>query len=68
MLVSEMKSAIQIAESDLRRTDQMARDMADLLVGRLRQVNKDGWFGNQTLADLKRELRSYNSRTSKWKD
>lgn len=58
----EMRAAVYEAEIQLRAVDRMTCDLARLIKGRLRQANS--W----DLADLKRELRSFNMVTGRWKD
>lgn len=61
----ETRRAVAEAKSTLEATDQAAKDMADLLSGRLRMVSKK-FGGRETLRKLKRELQGFNSRTGKW--
>lgn len=58
----DMKNAMEEARIVQRRADSVASTMAELLVGRLRNVN--AW----TLRKLKRELRDYNPHTQKWRN
>ena len=67
-LFSEIKSIVNQAESIQRAVDRNASDMAQLLVGRLRQVNKSGlWRDHLILKKMKRELKDFNSHTGEWK-
>lgn len=57
----DMRDAIKDAEITLRAADNVAYDLARMLVGRLRKC------GRYHLASLKRELHEFDSRTGKWK-
>ena len=54
-------AAFADAENTLAKADEIANQMARILVRRLRRV--DGYL----LENLKRELRSYNMQTGEWK-
>lgn len=56
-----MRAAVREAQDTLRAADEMARDMARLLRGRLRNVPPG------LLRDLKRELTAFNAHTGDWK-
>lgn len=58
----QVRSAVWRAKETLQAVDCAAGSMADLLVGRLRHVDR------RTLAKLKRELRDFNIQTKKWAD
>lgn len=58
----EVDAAISEARRTLNAADNHAQSMAKLLKGRLRHVSC------RTLADLKKELRDFNSHTGKWKE
>ena len=62
MSLYSMKEDIREAENALRDADNIVKEIAPLLVGRLRHAN-----GAQ-LAALKKELRDFDLRTWKWKD
>ena len=57
----EMKQAMNESEARMRAADQAATDMARMLVGRCRKVNRSDY-----LIKLKRELRDLDMRTGKW--
>lgn len=63
----EMKEAIKSAELTLRMADMATTDMADLLVGRLRKVQKT-YRGVETLKALKKELKQFDSKRGVWKN
>jgi hypothetical protein len=56
-----MRQAVRQAESTLTAADSVATDLAWLLRGRLRRVNRA-----DHLRALKRELRDFNMRTGRW--
>ena len=58
MKFEDFAQAKEDAEHTMRLADRMANDIAKLLRGRLRKVND-----YHVLADLKRELKDYNSHT-----
>ena len=62
----EMKAAVQEAEHTFRAADSISKDMAELLIGRLRKVS-NSYVGNDALCKLKRELRDFNMTTGEWK-
>lgn len=62
MTNSDFWQAIRDAESTFRNADITASKMADLILGRLRKVDAG------TLAKFKRELKSFNAATRKWKE
>lgn len=57
----QMRSALAEARAQLVAADSVADRLADMLVGRLRKVDRDH------LRQLKRELAHFNARTGKWK-
>jgi hypothetical protein len=63
MKFTEMQQALNEAEAELGRADMLATDLAKMLVGRLRKVNRYG-----LLESLKAELKNYNARTGRWND
>lgn len=62
MQLSEMKKALLEAEMTLKRADNTAHQLADMLSGRLRTVNS-----SYLLRKLKKELSSFNAKTGEWK-
>lgn len=62
----EVNKAVQEAERLERAVNENARDMAALLVGRLRGVSRNSYPGVKTLCALKRELRDFNMTTGRW--
>lgn len=58
----DIHDAVDEAARTMRKAEIMARRTAPILVGRLRNCEK------QDLAKLKRELRKFNGHTLKWKD
>lgn len=56
----EMRAGMAQAREQLHAADTFANQMAGILKGRLRHVDR------YTLRDLKRELAHYNARTGKW--
>jgi hypothetical protein len=56
----ETRRAVSEAKAILRAVDNVSRDMAHLLVGRLRQCSA------YDLAKLKKELANFNAHTSNW--
>lgn len=67
MNYTAFKLAVEDAKTTMYRADQMAKNVAPLMVGRLRFVSKDDmWSSHQTLKALKKELSQYNARTGKW--
>lgn len=70
-----MRDAVKEAETTIRAADQMAVDIAFMLVGRLRAVNNDKYHPRhgdysrtQVLKALKRELKDFDASTGKWRD
>ncbi len=61
MTVYEMRRALNEARIIQRDADDLASNMAKMVVGRLRHIDK--W----TLCELKRELRGFNMHTREWK-
>lgn len=59
----EMRAAVAEAKTVLAAADGIAGTMAHLLKGRLRNVANE-----QTLVELKRELKSFNANTKKWEE
>ena len=57
----DVRVAVQDARAKLRAADSVAYSMAELLRGRLRQVDS-----KYLLRALKSELRQYNANTGKW--
>lgn len=66
MKLSEMKQAIDEANSELRRADMVVADMLRMCAGRLRTIH--GWSDARILVGLKRELRAFNATTRRWDD
>lgn len=60
MTYQEMNEAIREAELTVRRAETYLNQMARFLYGRLRKVNPD------TLRNLKKELKKFNSQTGEW--
>jgi len=58
----EMKRAINDAEQTLRDADKVARSIAPLLIGRLKNCSCDD------LKKLKKELKYFNMHTYTWKE
>ncbi|MBV1952735.1 MAG: hypothetical protein KUG64_11150 [Cycloclasticus sp.] len=69
MDVYQMKVAIDEAKKVQSNADQMAKEMAKMLVGRLRKIAGPTsiWWDHDILAKLKKELSEYNVRTKQWK-
>jgi len=64
----EMSEAVNNARRTQFAFEAHITDLAKLLVGNLRVVNKDGlWSADQVLIDLKRELTQFNANTRTWK-
>jgi hypothetical protein len=57
----EMRAAYQEAETTIRAADSMVEDMAKMIVGKLKTINRA-----YILKRLKRELRSFNINTGRW--
>lgn len=64
--LTEMKCAIAEAESTIRIANSLTKEMASLIVGRLRNINT-GYWDIQVLVDLKKELTDFNAITRTWK-
>lgn len=60
----DFRVAFQEAENTMRQCDNIANDMAKIIVGRLRKSNVRG----SVLASLKRELKKFNIHTQEWMD
>jgi len=60
-IFDDMRAAEVHARMTMQAADKVANDMAAMLKGRLRHVHS--W----NLAELKKELRDFNSRTREWK-
>jgi len=58
---TEMRDAVEDANTTLRAADRCANDLAYLLRGRLRHVS------GTNLEALKRELKNFNMHTYLWK-
>ncbi len=67
MLIRDMHEAITEAEITLKKADNVAELLAALLCDRLRRASQT-YMGSIYVSRLKRELRSYNIKTRKWKD
>ena len=52
---------MKITKRTLNNADEMTKDLAYLMVGRLRKVS------TYTLAKLKKELEQFNAKTKEWK-
>lgn len=63
----EARAAMRDAQSTMKAADEVAGDIASILIGRLRCVNKSGYGGTSTLRSLKRELRDFDMTTGRWK-
>ena len=64
----DMKEGLNDAAETMSVADRIATRLAQLLVGRLRQVNRlPRWNGDGPLDLLKKELRDYDSCKRKWK-
>jgi hypothetical protein len=57
----DMNKAMGDAKAAFKRADNVANEMARLMVGRLRKCNPS------TLRRLKRELRDFNMTTGEWR-
>lgn len=57
----EMRAAIAEARQTMCAADSQANAMADILIGRLRNVSP------YALARLKKELQEFNAHTGRWK-
>lgn len=55
-----MRAAMRDAKHTMMAADSVANTMADMLVGRLRKVDKS------TLVALKKELQGFNCHTKRW--
>lgn len=64
MNFDDFTSAVADAKDDINRGDAAARNLARLLVGRLR-VAGIPW---SVLGELKRELQDFNRQTGAWKE
>jgi len=62
----EMQEAVSDAEKTLRFADIATKNIARMLVGRLRKVG-NSYHETDILISLKRELKSFNSTTRTWK-
>jgi hypothetical protein len=60
MNTEDMRHAVQVANNTLAAADNVANDLARLLVGRLRRVSP------YRLEQLKRELKNFNIHTGRW--
>lgn len=58
----EMRRQISSARQTLDNTDAIAESISHILSGRLRQIPK------YIAANLKRELKDFNTHTNKWKE
>jgi hypothetical protein len=64
----EVRAAVANAEEQLKAADSAALSMAQLLVGRLRHVQKPSYYGGTAaLCKLKKELRDFDMTTGTWK-
>lgn len=59
----DVRAAVALANTQLAAADEVAVNMAGLLVGRLRKVYRE-----DHLRALKRELADFNIQTGKWKE
>jgi hypothetical protein len=62
---TEMKQAVNDAESTIRQVEWLSADIALLLAGRCRHVKT--YAGMKALARIKKELADFNAQTRKWK-
>lgn len=60
--LSQMEEALADARRTLNAADQLTKQMAGLVAGRLRKGN----VSHSVLCELKRELAEYNMRTGRW--
>jgi len=66
--LDEVRTAVSNAEEQLKAADAAALSMAQLLVGRLRHVQRPGYYGGtRALRELKKELRDFDMTTGEWK-
>jgi hypothetical protein len=63
MTLTDISNAARAAKADLERINMMATELAELLEGRLRHVNR-----TMPLITLKKELRKFNIHTGTWRD
>jgi hypothetical protein len=61
-----MRTAYKEAETTIKAADFMIADMAEMIVGRLKQIDNTYWNGT-VLSKLKRELRDFNIQTKRWR-
>jgi hypothetical protein len=59
--IDDIMKAINEANNLQKRVDYNSKNMARLLIGRLRNIDS-----NYILSALKRELKDYNAKTGKW--
>jgi bifunctional ADP-heptose synthase (sugar kinase/adenylyltransferase) len=64
MKTQEMRRALEEARTTFRAADNVANDLASILVGRLKSSN----VSSTTLRQLKLELRNFNMQTYRWKE
>lgn len=64
MNFDEFTSAVESAKSDIKRGDAACRNLASLLIGRLRASGVTSYV----LCELKRELQDFNRQTNSWKE
>ncbi|MEO2140676.1 MAG: hypothetical protein ABGX63_00695 [bacterium] len=68
MHIHDVRDALRQANHTMVAADRATAELAELLIGRLRQVNRDNLYNQtQILRKLKAELSQFNSRTGKWR-
>lgn len=65
MNYKEAKQAISDAETTIKMADIMVNDIIKILPGRLRKVS--GYWPEECLCDIKKELKNFNMKTRQWK-
>ncbi len=67
MTIHEMIKEIRAAEKTIKNVENVTLNLARVISGRLRSCGR-GLVSVRTLRALKKELKSFNAVTGKWKD
>lgn len=69
MTSEEISATLDAARHDIKVVDSHVLCMVGLIRNRLRPATRNhmSWSDRAALADLKRELRDFDSRTGRWK-
>lgn len=67
MNIHEMRKAVSDAELTIRSADNHVAELLPLIRGRLNKVSDRSYTNVDNLRALKKELKSFNANTGRWK-